>query len=116
VAHLDVTLYRDDLACSGGVKPYRGTELLCPLDGRTVILVDDVFHTGRTIRAALDLLMDYGRPRAVRLYVLVDRGGRELPLRPDQAGETLAVRPGERVVVRLKELDGADAVVLAPEK
>ncbi len=116
VAHLDVTLYRDDLSRPGRIRTYRGTEMLCPIDDKTVILVDDVLYTGRTIRAALDLLMDFGRPRAVRLYVLVDRGGRELPIRPDVLGGEIEAALGERVEVRLKETGGADAVVLAPEK
>jgi len=116
VARLDVTLYRDDLSRPGRLKAYHGTEMLCPIDEQTVILLDDVFYTGRTIRAALDLLMDFGRPRAVRLYVLLDRGGHELPLRPDLCGEKLTLAPGESVRVHLKELDGEDAVVLAREQ
>ena len=93
---LDSTLYRDD-----------------SLDGRTVVIVDDVLYTGRTIRAALDELADFGRPRRILLCVLVDRGGRELPIQPDIAGRTVRVGPGERVDVLVSELDGRDAVELA---
>ena len=110
---LDITLYRDDLQ-TVGVGPVVGeTTLPGSLDGRTVVIVDDVLHTGRTIRAALDELADFGRPRRILLCVLVDRGGRELPIQPDIAGQTVRVGPGERVDVLVSELDGRDAVELA---
>jgi pyrimidine operon attenuation protein/uracil phosphoribosyltransferase len=110
---LDITLYRDDLQ-TVGVGPVVGeTKLPGSLDGRTVVIVDDVLHTGRTIRAALDELADFGRPQRILLCVLVDRGGRELPIQPDIAGQTVRVRPGERVDVFVSELDGHDAVELA---
>jgi pyrimidine operon attenuation protein/uracil phosphoribosyltransferase len=110
---LDITLYRDDLQ-TVGVGPVVGeTKLPGSLDGRTVVIVDDVLHTGRTIRAALDELADFGRPQRILLCVLVDRGGRELPIQPDIAGQTVRVRPGERVDVFVSELDGRDAVELA---
>lgn len=110
---LDITLYRDDLQ-TVGVGPVVGeTTLPGTLDGRTVVIVDDVLHTGRTIRAALDEFADFGRPRRVLLCVLIDRGGRELPIQPDIAGQTVRVGPGERVDVFVTELDGRDSVELA---
>lgn len=110
---LDITLYRDDLQ-TVGVGPVVGeTHLPGSLDGRTVVIVDDVLHTGRTIRAALDEFADFGRPRRVLLCVLIDRGGRELPIQPDIAGQTVRVGPGERVDVFVTELDGRDSVELA---
>lgn len=110
---LDITLYRDDLQAVG-VSPVVGeTSLPGSLDGRTVVIVDDVLHTGRTIRAALDEFADFGRPKRVLLCVLIDRGGRELPIQPDIAGQTVRVGPGERVDVFVSELDGRDAVELA---
>ncbi len=110
---LDITLYRDDLQ-TVGVGPVVGeTSLPGSLDGRTVIIVDDVLHTGRTIRAALDELADFGRPQRILLCVLIDRGGRELPIQPDIAGQTVRVGAGERVDVFVSELDGKDAVELA---
>ncbi|HMU61996.1 MAG TPA: bifunctional pyr operon transcriptional regulator/uracil phosphoribosyltransferase PyrR [Gemmatimonadales bacterium] len=113
IGKLDITLYRDDLQ-TVGVGPVVGeTKLPGSLDGRTVVIVDDVLHTGRTIRAALDELADFGRPQRILLCVLVDRGGRELPIQPDIAGQTVRVRPGERVDVFVSELDGRDAVELA---
>lgn len=113
IGKLDITLYRDDLQ-TVGVGPVVGeTKLPGSLDGRTVVIVDDVLHTGRTIRAALDELADFGRPQRILLCVLVDRGGRELPIQPDIAGQTVRVRAGERVDVFVSELDGRDAVELA---
>ncbi|CAG7845518.1 Bifunctional protein pyrR [Pseudoclavibacter triregionum] len=110
---LDITMFRDDLR-RGRVKmpsptriPPRG------VDGRTVVLVDDVLSTGRTIRAALDAVSSVGRPRAVRLAVLVDRGHRELPIRPDYVGKNLPSARSERIHVELREIDGADRVVIA---
>jgi pyrimidine operon attenuation protein/uracil phosphoribosyltransferase len=109
---LDITLYRDDVALRGptvgGHK--EGTRLEGPLDNRIVFLIDDVLCTGRTIRAALDELKDFGRPGAVRLYSLIDRGGRELPIQPDRVGERLSVPHSDRVEVRLKEVDGQEGV------
>lgn len=108
---LDITLYRDDLDHVGGHARVRSTEIAFDVTGCTIILVDDVIFTGRTARAALDALMDLGRPRAVRLAVLVDRGGRELPIQPDFVG--LAVRDQEpaHVQVKLEEVDGVDEIV-----
>ncbi|HHC07115.1 MAG TPA: bifunctional pyr operon transcriptional regulator/uracil phosphoribosyltransferase PyrR [Actinobacteria bacterium] len=106
---LDVGLYRDDLDARPRVA-LGPTEIPVPLDGRRVVLVDDVLYTGRTIRAALDALADLGRPARVRLAVLVDRGHRELPIRPDHVGKNLPTAPTERVTVHLEEIDGEDAV------
>lgn len=115
VGALDVTLYRDDLDRGGDARVrLRKTNLPFSCEGKEVVLVDDVLFTGRTVRAALAALVNFGRPRRVRLAVLVDRGGRELPVRPDYVGKNLAARPGEDVRVLLEELDGRDAVVIAP--
>jgi pyrimidine operon attenuation protein/uracil phosphoribosyltransferase len=110
---LDITLYRDDLQAIGPRPVVGETSLPGTLDGRTVVIVDDVLHSGRTIRAALDELADFGRPNRILLCVLIDRGGRELPIQPDIAGKTVQVGPGERVDVFVSELDGRDAVELA---
>ncbi len=108
---LDITLYRDDLQAIGPL-PVIGETDLPDLDGRTVVIVDDVLYTGRTIRAALDELADFGRPQRILLCVLVDRGGRELPIQPDIVGLRRTVGADERVDVLVKELDGRDAVEL----
>jgi pyrimidine operon attenuation protein/uracil phosphoribosyltransferase len=113
VGSLDITMYRDDLALRG-VRALHSTQV--PVDGiddRLVVLVDDVLFSGRTIRAALDALSDIGRPRAVRLAVLVDRGHRELPLRADYVGKNIPTSRDQAVRVRLDELDGVDEVVVA---
>ncbi len=110
VGHIDITLYRDDIADAGARKAIRASDISFDLTGRTVLLVDDVFSTGRTTRAALTELMDFGRPAAVRLATLVDRGGRELPIRPDVVGEVLEVAPDRKVQVRMTEFDDNDAV------
>jgi pyrimidine operon attenuation protein / uracil phosphoribosyltransferase len=112
VGALDITLYRDDLALKAEQPIVRGTEIGFPLKGRTVVLVDDVLFTGRTIRAAMDALMDFGRPHAIRLAVLVDRGHRELPIRPDYVGKNLPTSRREAVAVMLREHDGMDRVVI----
>ena len=115
---VDITFYRDDVTVRGGEAPLapqplvRATQLDFPLDGRTVILVDDVLYTGRTIRAAIDALLDYGRPAAVQLAVLVDRGHRELPIRPDYVGKNLPTARAERIQVQLVEVDEVDSVLL----
>ena len=110
---LDITLYRDDYARTGP-RPLGRTHLPTDLDGRVVVLVDDVLFTGRTIRAAMDAVMDHGRPRAIRLAVLVDRGHRELPIRPDYVGKNLPTSADETVRVRVVEIDGVDEVVVGP--
>jgi pyrimidine operon attenuation protein / uracil phosphoribosyltransferase len=112
VGALDITLYRDDLGLKAEQPVVRGTEISFPLKGRIVVLVDDVLFTGRTIRAAMDALMDLGRPRIIRLAVLVDRGHRELPIRPDYIGKNLPTSRRETVAVMLREHDGADGVVI----
>ena len=109
---LDITLYRDDLQTVGPRPVVGKTELPWTLDGKNVVIVDDVLYTGRTVRAALDELTDFGRPARIGLAVLIDRGGRELPIHADVVGKKVAVPPGERVDVLIKELDGKDEVVL----
>jgi pyrimidine operon attenuation protein/uracil phosphoribosyltransferase len=109
---LDITLYRDDLSEMAGSPIVRPTEIPFTLKGRTVILVDDVIFTGRTIRAALDALLDHGRPNRVWLAALVDRGGRELPIQAEFMGLKMDVPLTQRVSVKVKEVDGEDAVYL----
>jgi pyrimidine operon attenuation protein/uracil phosphoribosyltransferase len=112
VGSLDVTLYRDDLRLRPA-RPLGPTEVPASgIDGKVVILVDDVLYSGRTVRAALDALNDLGRPRAVQLAVLVDRGHRELPIRPDYVGKNLPTSKREAVKVLLAETDGRDSVLL----
>jgi pyrimidine operon attenuation protein/uracil phosphoribosyltransferase len=118
VGALDITLYRDDLTTVAPQPVLRGTEIPGSIDGRTVVLVDDVLYTGRTVRAALDEIIDFGRPARIKLAVLVDRGHRELPICPDYVGQTITTTRDESVQVLLREDDGADRVVLlekAPE-
>jgi pyrimidine operon attenuation protein/uracil phosphoribosyltransferase len=111
---LDITLYRDDLMRQAvGPQPLvRRTEIPFSIDNRKILLVDDVLYTGRTVRAALDALIDFGRPGAIQLIVLVDRGHRELPIKADYVGKNLPTSPEESVQVRLQESDGQDEVVL----
>src|SRR5688572_29336569 len=111
---LDITLYRDDLMRHAvGPQPViRRTEIPFSIDNRRILLVDDVLYTGRTTRAALDALIDFGRPRSIQLIVLVDRGHRELPIKADYVGKNLPTSPEESVQVRLQETDGTDEVVL----
>jgi len=117
VGVLDITLYRDDLTTMAPNPVVKGTDIPFSIDGRTVILVDDVLFTGRTVRAALDELIDFGRPARIELAVLVDRGHRELPIRADYAGKALTTAREENVQVRLLEEDGEDSVLLLePER
>ena len=109
---LDITLYRDDWSLISQNPVVKKSEISFLMEDRRVILVDDVIFTGRTIRAALDAIMDYGRPQAIQLAVLVDRGGRELPIQPDYVGMHVSARPGERVDVLLHESGTADLVQL----
>src|SRR5438067_5759434 len=121
---VDITFHRDDVMVRAGEAPLapqplvRATSLDFPLDGRTVVLVDDVLYTGRTIRAAIEALFEYGRPERVQLAVLVDRGHRELPIRPDYVGKNLPTARDERIQVQLVEVDEVDGVLLvgAPEE
>ena len=113
---LDITLYRDDLQTVGPRPVVGKTDLPWNLDDKRVVIIDDVLYTGRTVRAALDELADFGRPARIALAVLVDRGGRELPIHADVVGKKLEVAPGMRVDVLVEDLDGEDGVVLvAPE-
>jgi pyrimidine operon attenuation protein/uracil phosphoribosyltransferase len=115
---VDITFYRDDVSVRAGEPPrrpqplVRDTQLGFPLEGRTVVLVDDVLYTGRTIRAAIEALFDYGRPARVQLAVLVDRGHRELPIRPDYVGKNLPTSRTERIQVQLLEVDEVDQILL----
>jgi pyrimidine operon attenuation protein/uracil phosphoribosyltransferase len=117
---VDITFHRDDVLVRAGGAPraaqpiVHATQLDTPLEGRTVVLVDDVLYTGRTIRAAIEALLEYGRPDRVQLAVLVDRGHRELPIRPDYVGKNLPTGRDEHVQVHLVEIDEVDAVVLVP--
>jgi pyrimidine operon attenuation protein/uracil phosphoribosyltransferase len=120
LGELDITLYRDDLSARGttgviALSPFpvvKGTELPFELEGTTVVLVDDVLYTGRTVRAAIDAIFRQGRPARVQLAVLVDRGHRELPIRPDYVGKNVPTAQRERISVRLQESDGVEEVAL----
>ena len=114
VGALDISLYRDDFTSLAAQPITKGTDIVFSIDGRTVVLVDDVLFTGRTVRAALDQLIDFGRPARIELAVLVDRGHRELPIRADYVGRALSTSRDEAVQVRVNEEDGADEVVLVP--
>ncbi len=115
---LDITLYRDDLMRQAvGPQPVvRSTDIPFNIDERVILLVDDVLYTGRTIRAALDALIDFGRPRAIQLIVLVDRGHRELPIKADYVGKNVPTSRRESVQVRLQEVDGHDEVVIQADE
>jgi pyrimidine operon attenuation protein/uracil phosphoribosyltransferase len=110
VGALDITFYRDDLSMVAQQPVVKGTELPSGIDGKTIVLVDDVLYTGRTIRAAMDALVDFGRPQAIRLAVLVDRGHRELPIRADHVGKNVPTSREELVRVHLEEIDPEDGV------
>jgi pyrimidine operon attenuation protein/uracil phosphoribosyltransferase len=113
---LDITLYRDDFTMIGPEPVVRETEIDFDINKKNVILVDDVLFTGRTIRAAMDALIDFGRPASIRLAVLIDRGKRELPIQPDYVAKKLTVKSGEIVEVKLKEFDGKEGVVVTAQK
>ena len=119
---LDITFHRDDLHVRGGEPPLhaqpvvKATRLDYPLDGMTCVLVDDVLYTGRTVRAAIEALFEYGRPARVQLAVLVDRGHRELPIRPDYVGKNLPSAHDERIQVQVVEIDEVDRVLLERER
>ncbi|MDQ3319143.1 MAG: bifunctional pyr operon transcriptional regulator/uracil phosphoribosyltransferase PyrR [Actinomycetota bacterium] len=111
---VDISFYRDDVGLRTGSRQpvVHASHLDFPLEGRTIVLVDDVLYTGRTVRAAIDALFDYGRPQRVQLAVLADRGHRELPIRPDYVGKNLPTARAERVNVRVEEIDGVDEVTI----
>ena len=113
---LDISFYRDDLAHRSEQPVVHASHIGFPLDGMTVVLVDDVLYTGRTVRAAIDALFDYGRPALVQLAVVADRGHRELPIRSDYVGKNLPTARDERVNVRVQEIDGVDAVTIAHQE
>jgi pyrimidine operon attenuation protein/uracil phosphoribosyltransferase len=112
IGSLDITLYRDDLLGKLDQPQLKGTDIIFDFNGKNVILIDDVLFTGRTIRAALDELIDLGRPRSIQLAVLVDRGHRQLPIRADYVGKNVPTSAGESIRVHVKEVDGEDAVLL----
>ena len=117
VGEIDISFYRDDIGQrprSGEQPVVHSSNLDFAIDDHVIVLVDDVLYTGRTVRAAIDALFDFGRPPAVQLAVLADRGHRELPIRPDFVGKNLPTSAGERVNVRVEELDGVDEIALTP--
>ena len=109
---LDITLYRDDLALASGQPIVRKTEIDFDINNKSLILVDDVLYTGRTIRAALDALIDFGRPKSIQLAVLIDRGHRERPIRADYAGKNIPTAKNETIQVHLAETDGKEEVII----
>ena len=116
VGVLDVVMYRDGFRMKTKLPRVEVTDIPFDVDGKILILVDDVIYTGRTIRAALDALMDFGRPAAIQLAVLVDRGHRELPIKPDYVGKNIPTSIGEEVRVMIKEIDGRDEILLVEEQ
>jgi pyrimidine operon attenuation protein/uracil phosphoribosyltransferase len=116
VGVLDITFYRDDIGLRSEAPEVHETRITFDITGRTVVLVDDVLFTGRTIRAAMDALVDFGRPRAIQLAVLVDRGHRELPIRADYVGKNVPTRQDEEVRVLLAEVDGEDGVLVGEKE
>jgi pyrimidine operon attenuation protein/uracil phosphoribosyltransferase len=111
---VDIAFYRDDLAIRPSAPVVHSTQLDFPVENRTIVIVDDVLYTGRTVRAAIDEIFDYGRPARVQLAVLVDRGHRELPIRPDYVGKNLPTAQEQRVNVRVQEVDGYEEVAIGP--
>ena len=111
---VDISFYRDDIATRPTAPVVHSTQLDFPLDGRTIVIVDDVLYTGRTVRAAIDVIFDYGRPARVQLATLIDRGHRELPIRPDYVGKNLPTAQNQRVNVHVDEVDGVDEVLIGP--
>ena len=111
---VDIAFYRDDLTIRPSAPIVQATHLEFPIDDRTIVIVDDVLYTGRTVRAAIDEIFDYGRPARVQLAALVDRGHRELPIRPDYVGKNIPTSQDQRVNVRVEEVDGVDEVTIGP--
>jgi pyrimidine operon attenuation protein/uracil phosphoribosyltransferase len=111
---LDISFYRDDVAIRPSAPVVLASHLEFPVDGRTIVIVDDVLYTGRTVRSAIDAVFDYGRPARIQLATLVDRGHRELPIRPDYVGKNMPTSHQERVYVRVEEIDGHDEVTIEP--
>lgn len=116
VGRLDITMYRDDLSLKSYQPDVKGVDVNFEIDGKIVILVDDVIYTGRTVRAAMDAIIDYGRPSSIQLAVLVDRGHRELPIRPDYVGKNVPTSSKEIVKVKVKEIDGSNEVSIYQRK
>jgi pyrimidine operon attenuation protein/uracil phosphoribosyltransferase len=114
IGAVDISFYRDDLAIRPGAPVVHSTQLEFGVDGRTIVIVDDVLYTGRTVRSAIDAIFDYGRPAKIQLATLVDRGHRELPIRPDFIGKNLPTSHDQRVYVRVEEIDGRDEVTIEP--
>ena len=115
IGDIDISFYRDDVGSRAEQPVVHSSHVDFDVDGLTVVIVDDVLYTGRTVRAAIDALFDYGRPKVVQLAVMADRGHRELPIRPDYVGKNLPTSRDERVYVRVEELDGEDAVTIAQQ-
>lgn len=113
IGSLDITLYRDDLSKLEENPVVHGTNILTSIDDKNVVLVDDVLYTGRTVRAAMDALVDFGRPKTIQLAILIDRGHRELPIRPDFVGKNVPTSKSEIIHVRLEEVDGEEDVLLS---
>jgi pyrimidine operon attenuation protein/uracil phosphoribosyltransferase len=114
LGYVDISFYRDDLAIRPSAPVVHATTLEFPVEGRTIVIVDDVLYTGRTVRAAIDEIFDYGRAGRIQLAVLVDRGHRELPIRPDYVGKNIPTSQDQRVNVRVEEVDGVDEVTIGP--
>jgi pyrimidine operon attenuation protein/uracil phosphoribosyltransferase len=115
VGELDITLYRDDMKNNSEEPELHSSDIPTDLEGKEVILIDDVLFTGRTIRAAMDAVMDFGRPRKISLAVLVDRGHRELPIRADYVGKNIPTSKAEEIIVEVEELDGQDRILIKKE-
>jgi pyrimidine operon attenuation protein/uracil phosphoribosyltransferase len=111
---LDISFYRDDVAIRPSAPVVLASHLEFGIDGRTIVIVDDVLYTGRTVRAAVDAIFDYGRPARIQLATLIDRGHRELPIRPDYVGKNLPTSTDQRVYVHVEEIDGVDEVTIGP--